>query len=447
MSSSIPQLKLFPLYPGGPVVQGKGWLNANSSFYLRATKFTPAYGVNIPPGSSSVDTDTYYSLRANHTLSAQPISQASNYTGLLDYDASAIGKLKQGSVPAVAPSIPNLYKNAVDLLSVSDLKFSDLMSQPDFLIPGVGMGIKVTTDGMGGIDSVSLSPSSRGKLPSVSAIAKDFTLPNRVDITTGAVFSRPGPTVNIGGASSQNATTPAKTVSPIDAQNTQLPQFNVNTLDKNAGLFKQDQLEQLALQALADPDADLERLGPLLEGLYQPQPGNQALAVSGYDSVLSAEQARQVAANQAGLQVNPSEQFRQNVAQLVSVARQPQESFVSMYQSGHQTGMEQLMNGKVNVTPWQAAASASQSGLGQSGANTNMFDMGGAVADAASRKGSGSYIPFRMQSDAQGQQGFAGSNPFAGNNSGGMQSSMSFGSQSQSNQQFRMPRKPMAFIA
>lgn len=441
MSSSIPQLTLFPLYPGGPLVRGRSGLNGNSSFYLRETKFTPAYGVNIPANATPLDTTTYYTLNGNQRVVSRPISEAANDTGLLAYDGTAIGKLKQGSVPAVAPSIPNLYKNAVELLSVSDLKFSDLMAQPDFLIPGVGMGLKVTTDGMGGVDTIALSPSSRGQLPGVSAIAKDFTLPNRVDITTGATFFRTGPSVNIGGASTDNTAAPARSVNPINQQGNVIPPFNVNSLERNAGIFRQDQLEQLALQALADPNADLDRLSPLLERLYQPQPNEQGVSVAGYDSVLDAEQSRQLAANQARLGVNPSDQFRKSVAEFVSVARQPQES----YSAAYNPRMDQLQNGKINVTPWQASANASQSGLGQNSGNA--FEMGSAVADAMSRKGRGSYIPFRMQSDTQGgQQGFTGSNPFAGSG-GGMQSGMSFGSQAQSHQQFRMPRRPMAFMA
>ena len=441
MSSTIPQLTLFPLYPGGPLVRNRGGVNGNSSFYLRETKFTPAYGVNIPANASDIDTTTYYTLNGNQKVVSRPISEAADYyTGLLQYDGTAIGKLKQGTIPAVAPSIPNLYKAAVELLTVSDLKFSDLMAQSDFLIPGVGMGLKVTTDGLGGVDKIELSPSSRGKLPTVSAIGDDFTLSNRVDITTGATFSRSEPSVNIGGASTETSAAPAKAVNSINPQANAIPAFNVNTLERNAGIFRQDTLEQLALQALADPNSDLERLSPLLERLYQPQPNEQGLAVAGYDSVLNAEQSRQLAANQARLSVNPSDQFRKSVAELVSVARQPQESYASAYNPR----MDQLQNGKINVTPWQASASASQSGMGQSSGNA--FEMGSAVADAMSRKGRGSYIPFQMQSDAQGQQSFTGSNPFAGSG-GGMQSGMSFGSQAQSNQQFRAPRRPMAFMA
>jgi hypothetical protein len=77
-----------------------------------------------------------------------------------------------------------------------------------------------------------------------------------------------------------------------------------------------------------------------------------------------------------------------------------------------------------------------------------MFEMGSAVADAMSRKGRGSYIPFQMSGGQSQGQAFGGSNPFmggTGTSSGGMHFG---GQQPQSGgQAFRMPRKPLAFTA
>jgi hypothetical protein len=173
MSSTIPKLKLFPLYPGGPQVQNAGGLNANSSFYLRPTRFTPAYGVNIPPDTNPNDTDTYYTLRGDQTIARRSVSEARAYNTSLAFDGTVQGNLKQVAVPAVAPQTPDLYKEAVELLSISDLKFTELMAQPEFRIPGVGMGLKVTTDGLGNVDTIAISPSSRGQLPGVSDGSND----------------------------------------------------------------------------------------------------------------------------------------------------------------------------------------------------------------------------------------------------------------------------------
>ncbi len=434
MSSSIPQLKLFPLYPGGPVVQNRGTLNANSSFYTRATRYTPSYPVNIP--SSSTPTNTFFNIDGKRIVATQPASADQLFNTPLNIDGTASGKLRTATVPSQAPTIPSLYQNAVDLLSISDLKFSDLVNQPDFRIPGIGMGLKVTTDGMGGIDKVELSPGSRGNLPGVSAIAKDFVLPNRTDITTGATFFRSGLPFNVKGATAANAIKPLQKLNPAALQANLLSQLNPNTLNRNAGIFKQDQLEKLALSALEDKNFDFDKVN--LEKLFQLQSQDNGIAVAGYDSALDAEQSRQLAASQSGLDVNTSPEFRQNMAELVSAARQPSENYASVFGPR----LDQVMNGRINVTPWQqAAANAGQSGMGANSGSA--FEMGGAVADAASRKGrSAMYMPFQMDSGSQGQ-GFANANPFTG---GRLQSGMSFGGQTGAEQQFQR-RRPMAFMA
>ncbi|HEY9744950.1 MAG TPA: hypothetical protein V6C99_01895, partial [Oculatellaceae cyanobacterium] len=160
MSATIPQLTLFPLYPGGPKVQYKSTINANSSFYFPATQFTPQYGVNIqgnrPVGSAN------YSLGSGGTI-RRADSTPSLFDQPIGFDGTVLGGLKKTAIPAVAPVIPNLYEQAAKLLSVSDLKMSELMAQPSFKIsalgPGTGLGLEVKTDGMGGVDTVSISPS------------------------------------------------------------------------------------------------------------------------------------------------------------------------------------------------------------------------------------------------------------------------------------------------
>ena len=79
MSSLIPKLTLFPTYSGGPRIQGGG-LNANSSFRLQPTQFTPAYGVNLPPQTDRTDDNYFFRANANQTLSQVPISQAKAVT-------------------------------------------------------------------------------------------------------------------------------------------------------------------------------------------------------------------------------------------------------------------------------------------------------------------------------------------------------------------------------
>lgn len=443
MSSSIPKLTMFPLYPGGPKVQNtSGSLNANSAFYLRATQFTPAYGVNIPSNTNPSDLNTYYTVRGDQTLMTRPVSDIQPFTTPLALGGTP-GSVQQTVAPAVAPQTPSIYNQAVQLLSISDLKFSDLMAQPDFRIPGIGLGLKVTTDGMGNVDTVAISPSSRGELPSIAATSPDFGFSNRTEITTGAIFKTIDPGFELGGSS---ANVPVKSSQPNTALNSSinpLQPLNVNGLGKTAGIFNLDNLEQLTLAALKDQQGpELDSLTSTLQRLYQQQtPGG--VAVSGAASSLDAEQSRQLAAVQAGLNVSPSTTSQQDIAAFVSAASRPQESYAAAYAPK----MDQLMNGRVNVTPWQQAAASSSGGMNYS--NGAMFEMGSAVADAMSRKGKGSsYMPFFQMGGGQtGGQSFGGANPFmsgTGTSSGGM----SFGGHSQSGgQAFRMPRKPLAFTA
>jgi hypothetical protein len=442
MSSTIPPLTMFPLYPGGPKVQNtSGSLNANSAFYLRPTRFTPAYGVNIPPDTDPMDTDTYYTLLGNQTLLARPISGIQPFDTPLSLDGSATGALKQVATPTVAPTIPTLYDNAVKLLSITELQFSDLMAQADFRIPTIGMGLKVTTDGMGNVDTIAISPSSYGTIPGIAATSPDFGFSNRTDVTTGATFKTLDAGFELGGT---NAIPASSSKLPTIANNTALnplPQFNLSGLGKTAGIFNLDSLEQLTLDALQNPKStDLDTLAPAFAQLYQQQtPGG--LAVSGADSALNAEQSVQLAAVQAGLNVSPSNAAQQNIAAYVSAASRPQETYAAAYAPR----MDQVMNGRVNVQPWQPTTASNSGSLNYG--NGAMFEMGSAVADAMSRKGRGSYIPFQMSGGQSQGQTFGGSNPFlgAGTSSGG--SGMGFaGGQSQSGGQL-FHRKPLAFTA
>lgn len=439
MSGRIPQLILYPLYPGGPQVKASsGTLNASSSFKTQANQFVPAYGVNLPDNLQASEADTYYTLTGTATISRRPIGEASStFNGHLGFDGTVTGGLKSVSAPAVAPEIPNLYKKAAELLSISDLKMADLLALPEFRIPGVGMGLKVTTDGAGGIDTVAINPGARGVMGRPDATGDYFGGLNSAEISRGAVFSLTDLSINTGTAPVQqptaNQVVDTTTVTPV--QNTIQPQYTVNKLDRNAGIFN---LEEQALTALKSQNADLDRITPELERLYQLQAGDIRPENSvrlGPDST----QAQQMAASQVGLGVKTNEAFQANVVGLINANKQS-ESYASAFAPNK---MDQVMNGKIAGAPWVGNQSAGTAGGGLG--NSASFEMGAAVADAMSRKGKGAtYIPFRMQSDTQ-EQGFGGSNPFMGANAGaGGSGGSQFGGQA--DQQYR-PRKQLAFTA
>lgn len=439
--STIPQLRLFSLYPGGPQLRANGYLNGNSSFYTQATAFTPAYGVNVPASAAPVQTS--YALGSNGAIRRSTPSGSSNALASNDswaLDASAIGGIKRAPVPPVAPVIPNLYRQAAELLSISDLKFAELMQQDAFRIPGVGLGLKVTTDGMGGVDSVRLSPSSRAALPAVSPFHAAFAGPNRSDITTGVTFKAsphtegmqstrpplPGSTPT-GGAPQSAAGMAASAASGALSGNGPLDRAaSLNNLFAAARLGALDPRTS-GLNGLLPQD-----MNPVLQRLYQMQPPDNGLAVSGYDAALSAEQARQMAATQARMDVMPSRQFRQDVAGLVSAAVRQEGSYAAAMRPPD-------LDGRMPMAPSlpHAGGGGGQGGLAGGGLDMNNFS-----PDAFNKRGKGGYIPFQMSSG--GQEGFASggfTNPFA---AGGM----STGAQGeQAGQQRPRPRRALQLSA
>jgi hypothetical protein len=438
MSGTIPPLILYPLYPGGPQVRANsGTLNANTAFKTKANDFVPAYGVNLPSDLRSAEADSYFTLSGYSTISRRPVSQAADYNTNLGFDASVLGGLKKVPVPAVAPAVPNIYKEAEKLLTISELKMADLLAQPEFRIPSIGLGLKVTTDGAGVIDSVSLSPSSRGAIPRLDPISDTFGGLNSALITTGATFKLTDLTVDTGKPASRPETGNAPKVSPsLLNPGVPLP-INANNPLRNAGIFNLEKLEEQALLALQNQSVDLDRLTPELERLYQLQ-DLEGTIVNDLRLGRGGLESQQIAATQAGFGVKTSEAFQTNLVGLINSSKQSES-----YASAFTPKMDQVMNGKIMPSPWLQgqASNAFGGGLGSS----SSFEMGASVTDAMSRKGKGSsYVPFQMQSGTQQEQGFGNPNPFMGAGTGSGSGLSQFGGQP--NQQFR-PRKPLAFIA
>lgn len=435
--SSLPPLIFYPLYPGGPQVRAtNAWLNANSSFRTQANQFVPAYGVNLPTDLRASEADTYYTLSGNRTISRRPVSQASPSNTPLGFDATVSGSLKRASIPAVAPEIPNVFKAAERLLAVSELNMTELLSLSDFRLSNIGLGLKVTTDGQGSVDTVSISPSVYGTRLPLDATNPDFGGLNRAEITTGATFKVTDLSIDTGPgmASPMIANKP----SPVQSLPTGADALNLNTRERSAGIFK---LQEQALQALQSLDPESANLNALLQRLEQldqlasvdPLPNQTAQALG------AATEGQQLAANRAGFGVNTSQDFQASVVGLINANKQSES-----YASAFAPRMDQVMNGKIAGSPWMSgqSANAGSGGLGNAGG----FEMGAAVADAMSRKGKGgSYVPFQRSSG--GESGFANANPFMGSGGGlgAGSGSSAFGGQADPNA-YR-PRKPLAFTA
>ncbi|MEM0951250.1 MAG: hypothetical protein AAGI66_03790 [Cyanobacteria bacterium P01_H01_bin.74] len=199
MSSGIrlnPTLELFPLYRSGNVVRTPWEINEDSTFFTLGNDFVPRYAVNIAPTSSSTLENTFFTYNTDGLLKQKPLSALLGFDNLLQLSGTQI---VSGSIPSSTPDIPEQFQDIVSYFDVTDDNFDALLLQPEFTIAGLGLGLTVTTDGMGGIDSVRLDPTARGLFQSPAAISEAFGGFNRTDLTLASTFKTLGPGFQLGG--------------------------------------------------------------------------------------------------------------------------------------------------------------------------------------------------------------------------------------------------------
>jgi len=410
--SSIPNLKLYPTYSWGKPIRAVSGINADSAFTIPATEFSPAYGVNTAPRTNWATSATYFNLDANQRLNSRPIDQAPTYTKNLAFDGTALGGIKQAATPATAPGIPSLYREMAALLSISDMNFADLMAQPSFRIPKNGLGMQVTTDGLGNVDSVRIQPSIQKATPGLSPGESGFNLMNRAEVMFRATQR-----------GQQSPTAPVlPTQNPLATQRTQNTALPTNALQQLQGLERLQQPLNLSL---------LDRINgfdsnPILQRLTQLQAPDNGMPVIGYDSIMDPAQAKQIAVNQAGLEITVSPQFKANVENLVTAALEKNQTATAAKLSTP----HQVMDGKVIQVPYmpQSAQSA------QNASNTGTpFNLNGGLDDPSAKKGNGGYLYFQTNTGSSGGGEMGG---------GGQQKPFAF-----SQQQPRQQRKPLRYFA
>lgn len=457
-SFSIPSLKLFPIYTGGPILDGKNGLNQNSQFTIPATNFSPAYPVNIAPSAAPYNYNDYFSFNASNPryISSKPVSDIPDYTTMLALDGTVPGRLSQTTAPSTPPEIPKAFQTRAAYYE-SDADFDALMTQPSFEIPGIGMGLLVTTDGHGDVVSESINPSSWATMFQTNQLG-NLGL-NRAEITIGATYKVDDPGYSFSNIQKGNGTAPAQNPSQTPSSVGALG--NPNLL-QNAGIFNTQPAN--AANALTGVDA----ANPVLAKLNQLQPQNPGLSLSGQDAGVDANQAQQVAVNQAGYGVNLGDNFYQNMAGVVNAANAQQQT---SYAATFAPRVDQLMDGKMpgGGHGGHGGGGHARVSMNQDAemANAVSFSVGASVADATSRNSKNGYIPFNMQknenSTGGGDSFSSDSNPFAGNDGSdgssgyqggfqqnGGQGGMFSGSNRQSDQQRQTPyyyRKPLAYSA
>ncbi len=417
MSSSIPSLKLFPLYPGGPTLQTRGTLSADSQFRIPATSFSAAYEVNRTPNQVS---DTFYQIHPGRFLSQA--SQGTTSNALYSIQPSQSGYLSRTTAPSSAPSTPDLFRDITRYYAISDLKFSELMTQDSFKLPRIGMGLRVETDGAGNATRMTVDPSIQHIMSSAGATDPRFAFANRAEILNRA-FQNTTPQVNLqpqlppGNQPIPGSLTNAA-VQPLP-QPLPSPLLSLNPLNRSADIFTLNSRELTP----AFGHLSTQEVNPVLERLRQLQPVDPGLSIAGFNAEATVTEARQIAANQAKLDVFLTDRAKENVDLLQKVAIQ---------QSGAAYSHVKAMDGFIPMAPSLPAPSKSafETGTAGFGALTPNTDNFGGVLDSTSKRGSGGYIPFQLGSG--GQEGFSGqSNPFGGNTA----------------QQQRQPRPRLAFHA
>lgn len=434
MGFSVPALRYYPLniyslFPReGAIAGNSGTLDANSSFTIQQnqkTQFTPTYAVNQAPSTDRTNDTFFYRFspgqggRQANSLTQTSLASASNFTTPLAFSAGTPKTLGTGSaagasigtatIPAVAPQTPDAYLDRVKFQAISDLNMDALLALPEFRLRNVGVGLRVTTDGLGNVDNVVVDFSNQGVRGENSIFDPSFGLLNRSEILLRESLR--------GGAGGIAA-------------------------DNEQGLRVGKAADSPGATSLADLlAAPAIKQNSVIKRLLQLQPQQRGLGIAGFQAELNPLQSRQLAASQAGFDVLTGGQFKNNVLQLL----QPQ-VHAGLDNSAFSNRLNQapnpfqlaqmpdsrMLDGRIPMAPSLPAVSA-QASSSLTASNPSPQALGG-IEDAVNRKSSGAYLPFRLpqppQSEDNSQSGFS---PGAGGDNRDQRQGFEFGSQARGN--------------
>ncbi len=422
-SSAIPPLKLFPLYPGGPVREVRSL--GNTQFNIRSNEFSNTYAVNAPSTRNPFENGVSWKLSQGGQIEQTRADGTNYYNRNLEIDNSSSGRLTSGSIPNRPPEVPESYRNQVARYEINDSRFNELMAQSSFDLPNIGMGLRVTTDGQGGVANIALNPSA-------FAVQQGFypgglpNGPNRTEISTNAVFKVDPSSIPIPSGASK-AVKPMKTVlnNAVQPSTTVKAKAALNPLLPGGQPFKPGD----GSHSLAPGAADFN---PVLARLAQLSTPNQGLTLTGINSQVSVTQARNLASVRAGFDVSSSDNFQQNMAQWASNARL-QESYTTLHRP---TPIDRLMDGRIGMNATVTPPLRGSQGLsfGTAAMDVEGLTKMADVLDSASRRSAGGYV---LQSFVDTSTSGEGSMPFNSNSDGGSgQMNFSGGGQGQFSGEF-----------
>ena|GEM_PF-2936729 len=306
-------------------------LSGDTSFSTGSTR-VPTYSFDVNANDQYIPTG-YIGLDSKHHLTVSN-TPPSAFDSNLAIANNKTGRLTGNVETGITPEIPSKYDARLASYSVTDAEFNELMTEPDFVIPK--LGLKVTTDGNGNVASVGINNTAVNLLNSYGPIV----LPNRAEITAGAV-------PKVDSSDSPYATNTLKPIIPAKKTNSlntsKVLLQKLNTIGKTSAANLQNQQNKVnpvedRLQSLFS--ASQNRLNASL---------NKGLNISGQDSELNLDQVKQIAAVQGNFNVAFSPAFRQTQAQLASSKQAGQVQSNMTTQPA--LPLEVIMNGKVANMP------------------------------------------------------------------------------------------------
>jgi len=306
-------------------------LSGNTTFSTKSTR-VPTYSFDVNASDQYIPSG-YIGLDSKHRLTVSNSAPSAFNTNLAIAN-NKTGRLTSNVETDAIPEVPSKYDARLASYSVTDAEFNELMTEPDFIIPK--LGLKVTTDGNGNVSSVGLNNTAVNLLSSYGPIV----LPNRAEITAGAV-PKVDSTDSPYGTNTLKPVIPAK--KPNSPNNSNVLLKKLNTIGKTSATSLQNQQNKLnpvedRLQSLFT--ASQNRLNASL---------NNGLSISGQDSELSLDQVKQIAAVQGSFNVEFSPAFRQTQAQLASSKQAGQ--LQSDLPAQPALPLEKIMDGKVANMP------------------------------------------------------------------------------------------------
>jgi hypothetical protein len=346
--------------------------NISEGFQIPANEFGPSYSVNT--GSDGINTDTSLSLGANGQL------QVGNSMSLNQLMTLGEGAYGASSTPlSAATSISDNYQGYLNSLSISPQNFNSLMQQPSFTIFNGIVGEKVTTNGEGGIASVSIQP---GSLSQEEGTSSNFSFPDTEEIASRAASVQgndlflmdPPPAVE----------QPSKSAQPyLNAQKNSQPTPAQPPIQPNNKLLMQALNMNPGMSTTADNQSN-----PLLQTLLQLQPKTVENPIFGMNSQLSPDTAVNLAATNAAYGVQLSGQTQANLESIrTGIAQAAQQ--ISPQQ------VSQARDGMMPLNPFLRSGNNTAQGSFASEGGNNLKQLSTSV-DTTDKKSSGGYIPFRM---------------------------------------------------